>query len=172
MITNRPAKSYPIVRSFFEAVRQSKEGSLPLGAAGFCWGGKHTILLAAGEDKTIVPGSNSVSGGGTGKKVPLIDAGFTGHPSLLALPGDIEKITLPVSFALAELDTVLRKKDIETVKGVMSAKEETGGEVVVYPGAGHGFCVRADTAVEDSARQCREAEEQAIEFFRRCFARM
>ncbi|KAL4950433.1 hypothetical protein BDW69DRAFT_187370 [Aspergillus filifer] len=160
VIKNRPAKSYPIVESFFKSIRHSEEGHLPLGAAGFCWGGKHTVLLAHGANTTL----------GNGERKNLIDAGFTGHPSMLSLPGDIEKIVLPVSFALAEFDMQLGEAKRGVLKGVMEGIEEkVGGEVKVYLGAGHGFCIRADTSVEDSARQCGEAEVQAVGFFRRYF---
>ncbi|KAL4770372.1 dienelactone hydrolase [Aspergillus nidulans var. acristatus] len=168
LIANRPTKSYPIVESFFTSVRQSPEGQKhPIGAAGFCWGGKHTILLAHGASTTITPIDN-----GSKVKRTLIDAGFTGHPSLLSLPGDIEKITIPVSFALGDLDSNLKGEKIELIKNIVHEKEEVGGEVRVYVGAGHGFCVRADTAVEQSDRQAAEAEEQAVEFFRKRFAKI
>ncbi|KAL4784830.1 dienelactone hydrolase [Aspergillus varians] len=156
LIANRPAKSYPIVESFFASVRQSEEGHLPIGAAGFCWGGKHTVILAHGASTTV-----------NGTRKNLIDVGFIGHPSMLAIPGDIEKITVPVSFALGELDSNLKEQQIKDVKKVMEEKE---GEVKVYVAAGHGFCVRADLAVEDSRRQAAEAEEQAVAFFNRYFA--
>lgn len=156
MFQNRPAKSYPIVESFFTSLRQSSEGHLPIGAAGFCWGGKHTVLLAHGATTTM-----------DGEKKNLIDAGFTGHPSLLAIPEDIEKITIPVSFALAELDHNVKADRIVEVKKVMEGKE---GEVKVYLGAGHGFCVRADMEVEDSGRQAVESEEQAVDFFNKRFS--
>ncbi|RDW81333.1 dienelactone hydrolase family protein [Aspergillus mulundensis] len=162
MIRNRPAKSYPLVESFFVSLRQSPEGQrLPIGAAGFCWGGKHTLLLSHGASTTI-----------NGAKRNLIDAGFTGHPSMLALPGDIEKMVIPVSFALAELDSSLKGEQIEMIKRFVEEKEEVGGEVKVYVGAGHGFCVRADVAVEKSYRQAAESEEQAVEFFRKQFAKI
>ncbi|KAL4796760.1 hypothetical protein BDV19DRAFT_387953 [Aspergillus venezuelensis] len=162
MITNRPGKSYPIVESFFKSIRHSEEGHLHLGAAGFCWGGKHTVLLAHGAHTTL----------DNGEEKNLIDAGFTGHPSMLSLPGDIENIVIPVSFALAEFDVQLGEAKRGVLGKVMEGVEErVGGEVKVYLGAGHGFCVRADTNVEDSARQCGEAEVQAVEFFRKHFIR-
>ncbi|KAI9371015.1 Alpha/Beta hydrolase protein [Aspergillus egyptiacus] len=162
LLANRPSKSYPVVEAFFAAVRKAEGRDLPLGAAGFCWGGKHTLLLAHGASTTVE--------GGAEKR--LIDAGFTGHPSLLALPGDIEKISVPVSFALGEVDSYLNAEKIGVIQKVMQEKEEElGGEVRVYIGAGHGFCIRADTALEDSSRQAGEAEDQAVDFFNRWFAR-
>ncbi|KAL2814263.1 Alpha/Beta hydrolase protein [Aspergillus granulosus] len=156
---NYPGKSYPIVESFFTSLRQSCGPKAPIGAAGFCWGGKHTVLLAHGASTTI-----------NGLDVPLINAGFTGHPSLLSIPADIEKIVVPVSFALGDLDHILKGKSIAIVKRVVEAKEDGAGEVRVYVGAGHGFCVRADTTNKDSSRQAEEAEEQAVGFFQRIFA--
>ncbi|KAL3473574.1 dienelactone hydrolase family protein [Aspergillus californicus] len=160
LFNNRLGKSYPIVESFFSAVRHAERADLPIGGAGFCWGGKHTVLMAHGASTTV-----------NGVEKPLIDAGFTGHPSLLSIPDDIEKIVRPVSFALAELDTNVKAEQIKTIQKIVEGKE-IGGEVKVYLGAGHGFCVRADTAVEDSNRQAKESEEQAVEFFRRCFNKL
>ncbi|KAL3466067.1 Alpha/Beta hydrolase protein [Aspergillus heterothallicus] len=160
---NYPGKSYPVVESFFTALRRSSGAETPIGAAGFCWGGKHTVLLAHGA-------STEIDGVGSAR---LINAGFTGHPSFLSVPADIEKIVVPVSFALGELDSVLKGESIGVVKRVVEEKEEeVGGEVKVYLGAGHGFCVRADTANGDSSRQAEEAEEQAVSFFQRVFAKV
>ncbi|KAL4902277.1 hypothetical protein BDW74DRAFT_186993 [Aspergillus multicolor] len=162
LLHNRPSKSYPIVESFFVSLRQSEEGQRHhIGAAGFCWGGKHTVLLAHGASTTV-----------NGTKRRLIDAGFTGHPSLLTLPGDIEKMVIPVSFALGDQDSNLKGEKIELIKKIVEEKEEVGGEVKVYVGAGHGFCVRADFEVKESYRQAAESEEQAIEFFRKRFVKI
>ncbi|EGR51757.1 uncharacterized protein TRIREDRAFT_33169, partial [Trichoderma reesei QM6a] len=77
---NWPSRAWPRVKGFFEQLRKEEGSSLPVGAAGFCWGGKQVILLAHGD---------TIDGR------PLIDAGFTGHPSLLSIPGDIEKLKVP-----------------------------------------------------------------------------
>ncbi|KAF3492409.1 Dienelactone hydrolase [Arthroderma uncinatum] len=58
----------PVVNAFFKGVRDNEGAELPVYAAGFCWGGKHTVNLASGVETST-----------SGK--PLIDAGFTGHPS-------------------------------------------------------------------------------------------
>ncbi|PWY86052.1 dienelactone hydrolase family protein [Aspergillus heteromorphus CBS 117.55] len=154
MYRNRPVKSWPIVKGFFAALRKNEGAALPVGAAGFCWGGKHTVFLAQGVE---VDGK------------PLINAGFTGHPSMLEIPGDIEKITIPVSFAMGELDSAVKLPQIKQIESVL-AQKEGAGEVKIYYGAGHGFCVRADVMVKDVERQALEAEDQAIEWFKRHFA--
>jgi dienelactone hydrolase len=153
---NRPGKSYPLVKDFFKALREGEGAALPVGAAGFCWGGKHTVLLAADVEKV----------GGK----PLLDAGFTGHPSMLSIPGDIENMSRPVSFAVGEKDSALSMQQAEQIKQIVEAKPDgQRGELVVYPGVGHGFCVRADTAILDVAKQAAEAEDQCIRWFDKHF---
>lgn len=69
---NTASKTMPTVTQFFASLRCTPETKyLRIGAAGYCWGGKHTVLLTHGPN-------------------PLIDAGFTAHPSNLSVPGDIE----------------------------------------------------------------------------------
>lgn len=145
--------AWPIVRDFFKSVRENEGAELPIYGAGFCWGGKYIVNLAAGADMA----SN-------GK--PLLNAGFTGHPSLLEIPNEIEKIKIPVSFALGDKDIILKPPHIEQIKQVFASESGAGkGEVVVYEGAGHGFCVRADFVLEDASRQADEAENQALAWF-------
>jgi dienelactone hydrolase len=154
-VTNRIGASYPRVKAFFSALRQN-EPDLPLGAAGFCWGGKHVVFLAA--DCTEAD------------RKPLLDAGFTGHPSLLDMPGDIEKIRVPVAFAIGDKDLHIPKEQVETIQSIVeSAPEQYRGEVRVYPDCGHGFCIRADTRFEEVARQAAAAEDHCIAWFDRQF---
>ena len=128
--------------------------NLPVAAAGFCWGGKHVVNLAHGRED----GKN------------LIDVGFTGHPSLLEIPAEIEKIKIPVSFAVGERDTLLRMSQVRQIQDILETKpEEQKGVVKVYHGASHGFCVRADHFLKDTEQLASEAEDQAIDWFNRHF---
>ena len=120
------------------------------------WGGKHTVVLAQNEKKA----SN-------GK--PLISSAFTGHPSGLEVPKDIENVKLPLAVAIGTKDIMLNGNGLDTTKEILKGKSFYT-EVQEYKGAGHGFCVRADTTTEDAARQAKEAEEQAVSFFQRTFA--
>ncbi|KUI69748.1 Protein AIM2 [Cytospora mali] len=155
IIRNRPGKSFPIVKAFFEALRKEVGPSTPIGAAGFCWGGKHVVLLADPEHRV--------------DDKPMYDAGFTGHPSFLEVPKDIQKIAIPISFAVPEKDNQISvPKDTDVISKIMEDKKESErGEVRVYQGCGHGFCVRADPTAEDGllAIRATEAEGQAIEWF-------
>ncbi|KAL1855407.1 hypothetical protein Plec18167_005909 [Paecilomyces lecythidis] len=152
---NTFGKSWPIVKDFFTAVRENEGAHLPIGAAGFCWGGKHTLNLAQGYESN-------------GK--PLIDAGFTAHPSNLEIPAEIEKIKKPVSFAIGDKDIQVRPPHIEQIRQIVEAKPEgERGEVKTYYGAGHGFAVRADHILKEAKQQADEAEDQAIDWFNRHF---
>lgn len=155
IIRNRAGKSFPIVKAFFEALRKEVGPSAPIAAAGFCWGGKHVVLLANPEHKV------------DGK--PMYDAGFTGHPSLLKVPREIEKIAIPISFAVGEKDNHISVPlDTDVISKILEGKKESEqGEVRVYQGCGHGFCVRADAMAEGGLveKRAKEAEDQAIAWF-------
>ncbi|KAF4962750.1 hypothetical protein FSARC_9198 [Fusarium sarcochroum] len=150
MIRNRFGQTVPIVKGFFEQLRKEEGADLPIGAAGFCWGGKHAFLLAHGTEIN-------------GK--PLIDAAFVGHPGALSLPSDAEKVTLPVSVAVGDNDFQLSEKTVKKMRTVLEGKPDgMNGEVKIYPGMSHGFCVRASLengVVEKAA----EAEDQCIAWF-------
>ena len=155
--SNEFSISWPKVTSWLEALRSSGEGEMPVGAAGFCWGGKHTINLCHGTKST--------------KGVNLIDAGFTAHPSNLEIPAELEKVKLPLAIAHAEKDMSLSPAKFEQIT---KALEELRGEGVksecrVYGGATHGFAVRADER-KDEKKQAAAAEEQAVEWFQKHFA--
>jgi len=153
---NRAARTYPLVVDFVTGLRTTEHPSLPFGAAGFCWGGKHTTLLTHASEKD-------------GK--PLIDVGFTAHPSSLSLPGDIEGVKKPLSIAVGDGDPQLSLKGVEQVRTILGKKTEVEHEVIVYPGATHGFAVRADPADEKQQEASQKAEDQAVAWFEKWFGR-
>ncbi|KAI1750235.1 dienelactone hydrolase family protein [Xylaria castorea] len=147
IVLNRPGKTWPIVKSFMESLRRNEAAHLPVGVTGYCWGGKHVVLLAEGFK--------------VGGK-PLMDVGFTAHPSFLSLFGDIEKMTVPVSFALGEKDNMVSAEQAKQLEKIILAKPEgQKGECRLYPGYGHGFACRADVTNEDP-KGATEAEDQAL----------
>lgn len=100
--------------------------------------------------------------------VDLVDAVFTGHPSLLSIPKDISKITIPVSFALADKDPFLSIKDARTIGNIIKARSDlVDGEAKIYTDAGHGFCVRAEVTSRRPAQLYEEATEQCLSWFHR-----
>ncbi|PTB70850.1 alpha/beta-hydrolase [Trichoderma citrinoviride] len=151
VIYNWPSRAYPKVKGFFEQLRKEEGSSLPVGAAGFCWGGKQVVLLGRGD---------TIDGR------PLIDAGFAGHPSLLSLPSEMEALKVPVSFAIGDHDEWISVEQAGRMREIVEAKEESArGEVAVYPQTAHGFCLRADHTFEKSERQADEAAEQCVKWF-------
>jgi dienelactone hydrolase len=153
---NRIGASYPRVKKFFELLRQNEGAELPVGVAGFCWGGKHVALLAADDTKI--------------NDKPLFDAGFTGHPSMLVMPDDIQNIKLPVSFTIGDKDSHLPLEVVNKIRDIVESKpEEQRGEVILYADCNHGFCIRADITFEDVAKQAAAAEDQCIRWFDKHF---
>jgi len=159
---NRFASSMPRVTSFFEAVRENegKEMNLPIGDAGFCWGGLHTFALASGEYKTK---NGQV----------LCDAHYTAHPSNVTVPDDAKKVRLPFSLAAATEDKVMTLQQAREVEAIFRQKAEKEGlkhsEVVYYEGAGHGFGVRADPGNKEVQRHADESVKQAVRFWTKVF---
>jgi predicted esterase len=151
---NRLSLTFPNVKTFMIKLRESqdpKEKDMPIGAAGFCWGGKHLTLLAQKDSVTS-----------TGK--PLVDAVFTGHPSMLSLPADVDPVNKPFSLAIGDRDPMFPMKDVEQLKKIF-AEKTIPSEVEIYPGAGHGFCVRGDREDKKLLEHSLMAEDQAVKWF-------
>ena len=175
-IRNRVARTKPLVTSFFAALRAAEGADVPIGAAGFCWGGKHAILLSAAPTAASAAEGGGEDGGSSGAAAaearPLIDAAFTAHPSYLNLPLDIEAIAVPVSFAIGDLDSQTSREQAETIRAIVEGKEaRLKGEVRMYEGCGHGFALRADNTLNDVSQQAAEAEDQAIAWFEKWLSR-
>ncbi|KAK3368405.1 dienelactone hydrolase family protein [Podospora didyma] len=158
IFTNRWSVSWPIVRSFFEAVRSHEGSSLSIGAAGFCWGGKHAIFLTHVDSVTFADAD--------GGKKPLVDAIFIAHPSVVTYPDDVEKVAKPASMAIGDQDMSVTMAQVGLTQKVWAEKRDVmETEVVVYPGANHGFSNRVDHFNENLLKQARDAEDQAISWF-------
>ncbi|KAL2017473.1 hypothetical protein VTK56DRAFT_2069 [Thermocarpiscus australiensis] len=159
LVRNRAAAAHPRVLSFFRALRAAS-GRGKIAAAGFCWGGLHAVRLT--HD---VPDSNGVD--------PLVDCAFTAHPSLLTIPGDIEAVVRPLSVANGDDDEYMGREKMRRVVAILEGKNRAAGrevhETAVYPGAKHGFGVRANPADPVQREAAERSEEQAVRWFRRHF---
>lgn len=154
VFSNRFNVAWPKITSFLQSIRSTEEGArLPISVAGFCWGGPFVVKLASNSRET-----RTLDG-----KQPLVDAFFTAHPSNLSIPADIQQIKTNISIASGDQDFVLNMKQIEQVKATLAKMDNVDSEFVLYPGAGHGFAVRADKKSNlKVAEQAEEAEKQAI----------
>lgn len=100
---------------------------------------------------------------------PLIDCGFTAHPSSIEVPKDIEAITIPISVAVGETDMAMGAPAIQQMKNILENKKVGEHEVVILPGAKHGFAIRTHENDEHEMECAQRAEDQAISWFSRWF---
>jgi dienelactone hydrolase len=138
----------PKVFKFHESLRSDPETkSLKIGSAGFCWGGKYTIHLA--------------------QEPNLIDVGFTAHPSKMKFPEDWDNVKMPLSIAIGDVDMGIKIDMAKDIKTLLEGESKQSGqnEVVIYPGAKHGFAVRADPKDDGQTKSAGEALKQAINWF-------
>lgn len=161
----------PRVDSFFRSIRQSPPpaellghpNTLPpqIGVIGYCWGGLYAVKLAQDTASTrVMPHSGH-------KLSPLVDCAFTAHPSLLRIPSDIKDLPIPISIASGDGDEWM---GAERTKEMARILEKQGKhEVVIYPGAMHGFAVRGDPKDPKQTEYALQAEEQAISWFKKHF---
>ncbi|KAK4693359.1 carboxymethylenebutenolidase, partial [Lecanoromycetidae sp. Uapishka_2] len=142
------------------ALREDKGATLPVGVAGFCWGGLYAIKLT--HDTT-----DAKTAGGR----PLADAFFVAHPSNLTIPQDIADVKGNLSIAIGDDDGVMGIKQFRAAQNILADKKDLDSELVIYPGAKHGFSIRASRAQPDSkqTKQAEEAEKQATSWFQRHF---
>ncbi|KAI8154251.1 hypothetical protein K4K49_011626 [Colletotrichum sp. SAR 10_70] len=80
-----------------------------IGVAGFCWGGKYAIQLAQG------------TAGPFGEE-RLIDIAYTAHPSMVSVPGDLEKVALPLSIANGDDDMMMPRAKMALAKDILGKK--------------------------------------------------
>jgi len=159
LIACRQSVSKPLVFDFFKALRSDPETSdMKIGAAGFCWGGQFVFLLAHDTPSSRV-GSES------GQLRSLIDVGFTAHPSGLSMPRDVENLVRPVSVAVGDVDMMWKIDSIKQAQKILEEKTAGDYEVVVYPGAKHGFAIRGDPSDPKQKVMGDQAEEQALKWF-------
>jgi len=170
MIKSRISATNPRVVSFLQAIRTNPPPyptkNLKIGLAGFCWGGKHTMLLAADAPSSrVIRTHESLPDSGAPK--PLIDCAFTAHPSYIKVPEDIEAITIPTSVAIGDEDMAMGAKPIVRMKETLEGQKNSDHEVNIIPGAKHGFAVRTHPDDAEEMACAEKAENQAIAWFTR-----
>jgi dienelactone hydrolase len=163
--------TYPKVQAFIKGLRTSeppfKTDNLKIGVAGFCWGGKHTFLLAHDEESTRVQRHESQVN--YSKPERLVDCAFTAHPSYLEVPKDVDPVTIPISVVVGDKDQVLSGPLAQQTKEILDGKN-AGHEVTILPDAKHGFAVRMHTDDKHEMECAAKAEEQALAWFKKHLA--
>lgn len=168
----RRAVCGPRIYGFFEALRKSPPPfptkDLKIAAAGFCWGGYYTVQLTHDTPESRVVRHDSQIHSGSPER--LIDCGFTAHPSNLSIPKDLEGVTLPLSVSIGNEDLAVKTPAIQQMKEILEVKKKGDHEVVIMPGAKHGFAVRTNPEDKLQNECAKKAEAQAIDWFTRWFA--
>ena len=165
MLRCRPAVTGPRIWSFLKALKQNEGKDLPIGTAGFCWGGHFVTRFCWDQEQ------NRLSDG-----TRVTDCGFVAHPSFLTYPTDIENIHLPYAVAASEHDPQMSPEQAKQTEEILKTKTEKSKdqgiehEFVMYHGANHGFAVRADEEDKEEAERGKQAEAQAVKWFTRWFA--
>ncbi|TVY58310.1 Protein AIM2 [Lachnellula cervina] len=154
------------IADFIRALRASEPlfetKDLKIGVVGFCWGGTHAIRLAHDDPRTQVRrhGSQATSG----DPAPLVECAFAAHPSMLRFPGDVEKVALPLSVVVGDLDSQLSEENAWKMKEILEVKKKGDHEVDIIAGAKHGFALRLNPDNENEVANAELAEQQAINF--------
>ncbi|KAK9416796.1 putative Protein AIM2 [Seiridium unicorne] len=160
------------VIEYFKALRTSpppfQTKALKIGAAGFCWGGKHTVTLAKDDPKHRVTRHSSQSLSSAPE--PLIDAAFVAHPTSIKVPDDIDPIKIPISWSVGEVDEQMKGEDIKKVKAILESKKDVEHDVRIIPGAKHGFAIRNHPEDKEEMAAAQRAEDQAVSWFSRWFS--
>lgn len=143
LVTHREAVSKPLIDGFINTLKYTP-GTNKIGAVGFCWGGRYAILMAHGQ----------------------VDAAVACHPSLVAVPGDFDPVTKPLSLAVGDQDSLLDMGTVEKIKGLME-KKDVPSETVIFEDAVHGFALRSDWSSEKDKHSMDKAEKQGIEWLKK-----
>jgi dienelactone hydrolase len=161
-------KTLPRLTSFIQAIRTSpppfETDNLRIGLTGYCWGGKHAFLIAHDKEASRVQRHESQKTASQGPQ-PLIDCSFAAHPSFLSVPGDVNPVSVPLSVAVGDVDTVLREPQARQVKQILEAKGQGRHEVNIIPNAKHGFAVRTHPDDKVEVECSEKAEVQALSWF-------
>jgi carboxymethylenebutenolidase len=114
-------------RAALRYLRGRRDATGKVGAIGFCIGGHMTYLTAC---ETDVAAAASFYGGGI-----AAPQGMGGKPSTISRTG---KIRGKILCLFGEKDGFIPQDQVEAIRAAL-AKSKVEHEVVVYPGADHGF---------------------------------
>ncbi|KAL8695892.1 MAG: hypothetical protein Q9201_007912 [Fulgogasparrea decipioides] len=150
LVKHRESVSKPLIDGFINTLRMTP-GTHKIGVVGFCWGGRYAILQAHGPSQT--PG-----------EVGGADAAFAAHPSLVAVPGDLDPVSKPLSLALGTRDSLLDEGTRGKIIDLMAKKTEVEHEIRLYEEQVHGFALRSDWSSEGDKKAMDEATRQGVEW--------
>ena len=85
----------------------------------------------------------------------------------MKFPEDWDKVQKPLSVAIGDVDMGIKIDMVNDIKTLLEEDSKPKGqnEVVIYPGAKHGFAVRANPTDEGQTKSGVEAMKQAVAWF-------
>lgn len=86
---------------------------------------------------------------------------------MVTMPNDIEGVNLPLSVAVGNEDLAMKGQQILQMREILEVEKKVDHEVVIMPGAKHGFVIGVDPRDEWQLECADRAEVQAIEWFSR-----
>ena len=143
-------KTIEDMHTVFAAIRE-KFGIEKIGVSGYCWGGKHAIMMA--EDQKQIQAVVGI------------------HTSRTEIPQEIEKINVPVLFLCAEHDPYIKQPQRDTIINVLKERKEKGNgpdyDLVLYEKTEHGFAMRGDRSKPAIKFAMDDHLKRSIEFYKK-----
>ncbi|KAM3072406.1 hypothetical protein ACMFMG_009209 [Clarireedia jacksonii] len=160
-----PEKIMPIIHKVIEAAKDEFADAIASGggiySAGYCLGGRMTLLLAGEKPDTVHWGQQvKDEEAGVVKKGPYIKAGAIAHATLVGNE-DWEGTKAPLSFVCVEDDQLFSDEVQEIGKKYMS-ENNVEHEFKTYSGVPHGFAVVGDYEALNIKQAQAEAYEQMV----------
>ena len=90
------------------------------------------------------------------------------HPSFVSVPSEIEAVDRPTLIQVGDKDAMFSEDQIKQSQDIFKGQKDC--EVVVFPGAVHGFSVRSDQNKEEEKKWKDQAAERAIKFLQKHLA--
>lgn len=134
------AATMPIVENAIQAIK-AISGVEKVGTIGFCFGGRYSILMAAGK----------------------VDAAYACHPSLVAVPDDFDPVSKPLALAVGNKDSLLDNDTVQKIRDILDKKQNT--EVIIYDDQVHGFTLRGDWSSDKDKKAMDDALQQGVSWF-------
>ncbi|CAH9140563.1 unnamed protein product [Cuscuta epithymum] len=134
-------KGFEDTKSVIAALKS--KGISSIGAAGYCWGAKVVVQLAASD---------------------FIQAAVLSHPSFVTVD-DIKQVKTPIAILGAENDSMSPPELIKQFGEILSSKSEVDSFVKIFPGVAHGWTVRYNAEDEKAVQSAEEARQDMLNWF-------